>query len=169
MSKSIFRAAEILDMALQIESRGISLYAGCAAKTRSSRAREVFAFLENQEKMHYQIFDRMKTETGDVLPAESYAGEYQRYVDAFIKDRVFDSSATAEKRAENIDDPLEAIDWALKFEQRSIDFYTAIAANIRASEAETVDKIIAEEKRHIDQLNDLRDSLISGADPEKIE
>lgn len=169
MSKSLFRAAEILDMALRIENRGVSFYSGCAAKSRSPRTKEVFAFLENQEKMHYQIFDRMKTEPGDVLPAESYPGEYQRYVDAFIKDKVFDSSAAAGKKAENIDDPIEAIDWALTFEQRSIDFYTAIAANIRASEIETVDKIIAEEKRHIDQLNDLRDSLISGAGPEKIE
>lgn len=169
MSKSIFRAAEILDMALRIENRGVSFYSGCAAKSRSPRTKEVFAFLENQEKMHYQIFARMKAEPDEALPAESYPGEYQGYVEAFVKDKVFDSSEAAAQKAESIDDPLDAIDWALTFEQRSIDFYTAMAANIRSSEAETIDKIIGEEKRHIDQLNGLRRSLTSEGDAEKIE
>jgi len=161
VNKSLFQAKEILDMALQLEQRGISFYSACANASDAPQVKEVFALLENQEKMHYQIFARMKGQPADSLLPESYPGEYRSYIEAFVKNKVFDSSESAARKAERMDNPLDAVDWAVAFEQRSVDFYTALAEKVRSSDADAVNRIIAEEKRHIEQLHALRNALTS--------
>ena len=43
MSKPLFQAAEVLDMAIDIERQGLAFYTGCIAARASEAVSEVFA------------------------------------------------------------------------------------------------------------------------------
>jgi rubrerythrin len=163
MPPAIFRAAEILDMAIQIENQGIAFYSACMEMVDSSELKEVFTFLIGQERNHRDIFSGMKTAFIDVSLPESFAGEYESNVAAFVRGKIFASPEVGAEKARSLPDALAAVDWALEFEQGSIDFYKLIKNNVRASEGADIERIIGEEKRHIDILQGLRRKLNTGS------
>jgi len=118
--------------------------------------------LMDQEKEHAQVFFRMKAELRDdyTLP-ESYPGEMQNYMDAFVKGKVFEGPDQAEKIGSEMSDPLEAIDFGLEIEKASILFYSSMKPYVRASEAQDVDRIVAEEQEHVSRLLCLRKDIQS--------
>lgn len=56
-------------------------------------------------------------------------------------------------------DTHEASDFAIEFEKRSIDFYARIKEWMRHSESGTLERVISEERRHIDYMIELRKNL----------
>jgi rubrerythrin len=83
---------------------------------------------------------------------ESYPGEMERYVEAFVKDKVFHRPDSAVEEAKQISGPLQAVDWGVSFERRSIDFYTGMKGIVRAAEQKHIDAVITEEQNHIRRL-----------------
>jgi rubrerythrin len=148
----VFRAGEILDMAVQIEQEGQAFYESCAHASLGPQTREVFEYLIDQEKNHVQVFTRMKQGLEDSPVPESYPGETRRYIESFVKDQVFSGPAQAAQKAAEISDPLEAVALAIGFEQRSIVFYSAMKEAVRSSEGAAIDQVIAEEHDHIRRL-----------------
>lgn len=157
----LFRAAEILDMAIQIEHQGLAFYQACMAAAREQKVREVFEFMIGQEKEHVETFSRMKEGLDEVRLPETYSGETRKYVDSFVKDRVFHEIEKASSDASQAPDPFRAIEFAIEFQQRSVHFYARIKHVVRASESEAVEKIISEEHGHIRCLLALREELES--------
>lgn len=155
----VFRAGEILDMAVQIEQQGLAFYESCADASLGAETTDVFEYLINQEKKHVEIFTRMKEGLDDSPIPESYPGETRSYIESFVRDRVFTSPEEAAQKAADISDPLEAIALAIGFEQRSILFYSAIKDAVRASEGEVIDEVIAQEHGHIRRLVKLQSDL----------
>jgi rubrerythrin len=90
---------------------------------------------------------------------EDYPGEMQSYINASVKNEVFNSPAEAAQEAASLNSALEAVDFAIDFEKRSIQFYFEIQRRVRRSESEKISKIIAEENHHIQNLNNLRKQL----------
>jgi len=162
MKHPVFRAVEILDMAIQIEREGIEFYEACAAVTAQQNILEVFRHLMEQEQLHVETFSRMKVGVEDYSLPESYAGEMRSYVDSFVRDRVFYRPAEAFRKAPDIKDPLKAIEVGIGFEQRSILFYSAMKELIRHSESQVVDDVISQEHSHIRSLLALRHKLEQG-------
>jgi rubrerythrin len=163
MPTPIFRAAEILDMAIQIENQGIAFYSACMEMVDASELKEVFAALIDQERDHREIFSGMKKDFIDVSLPESFAGEYESNVSAFVRGKVFSSPEKGAEKARSLPDARAAVDWALEFERGTIDFYNLIKNNVRASEGADIQRIIGEEQRHIDVLQNLRRRLSSGS------
>lgn len=156
MSPAVFRAAEILDLAIQIERQGIAFYRACKEALDSSALKETFSYLIEQEHIHLRLFSGMKENLREIRLPESFAGEYDRHLAAFVQDEVFSMPEEAAEKARSLQSVQEAVDWALAFEQKSIDFYHLIKNYVRASESATIERIIEEEKRHIERLNQLR-------------
>lgn len=155
----VFRAGEILDMAVQIEEQGLALYESCAQASLGSETTEVFEYLIAQEKNHVKIFTRMKQGLDDSPLPESYPGETRGYIESFVKDRVFSSPEEAAQRAAHISEPREAVALAIGFEQRSILFYSAMKDAARQSEGGVIDRVIAQEHEHIRRLVKLQRDL----------
>ena len=158
MSKdSLFRASELLDMAVQIEYQGLEFYRACVAAQTDPEAKEVFQYLSDQEREHAGVFSQMKAQLKDdyTLP-ESYPGEMQHYMDTFVKGKVFEGSEHAERRGSEIADPVEAVDFGLEIEKASILFYSGMKEYVRSSEVQDIDRIIAEEQQHVKRLLALR-------------
>lgn len=159
MSAAIFRAAEILDMALQIERQGIAFYSACRDMAHSPGLIKTFSFLIGQEHRHADIFSGMKAEAGEQRLPEGFAGEYESTVDSFVRGRVFSSPEAAEREARRLRDEHTAVDRAVEFEQQSISFYNTIKDRVRDSEAAVIERVIDEERSHIERLNRLRRDL----------
>jgi rubrerythrin len=159
MPTAIFRAAEILDMAIQIERQGIAFYDTCRETIDSSDLKEIFAYLTAQEQVHLRFFSEMKKNSKDFSLPESFPGEYESYLSAFVREKVFSTPDSAAEKARRLTDAHSAVDWALGFERKSIDFYNLIKDKVRASEGAAIERIIREEQRHIARLNELRRKL----------
>lgn len=97
---------------------------------------------------------------GKLLPLpEEYPTQARRFIDSFVKNEAFFQPEDASQKASQMKDPQEAVDFAIEFEKRSVDFYGGIKKLVRRSERDTLDDIIAEERRHIDYLIALRKKL----------
>ena len=157
---SVFRAVELMDMAIRIEAHGRAFYEACLHATKDVKLREVFRYLLEQEAVHARVFSAMKEgmDADETLP-ESYPGELRNYLEAFVEREVFDDPDSASKRVAEIKDPSDAIEAALEFEKQSILFYSGIKSLVRQSEAEQVDRVIAEEHQHVRRLKALREEV----------
>jgi rubrerythrin len=159
MEYPVFRAGEILDMAVQIEEQGLAFYESCARASLGPQTRAVFEYLIDQEKKHVEIFTRMKRGLEDSPLPESYPGETRRYIESFVKDQVFSDPAEAAQKAAEISEPREAVAFAIGFEQRSILFYSAMKEVVRSSEGAAIDRVMEEEHDHIRRLVKLQRDL----------
>lgn len=155
MTKPLFRVNEVLDMAVQIEHQGLAFYQACKKEGLGPEVEEVLDFLIKQEERHVRVFTQMKADHEDYRLPESYAGEMSSYLDSFVKEKVFQSPEKASEEAHQISGPLEAVDWGVSFERRSIEFYRGIKNIVRKGDQETMDTIIAEEQNHIRRLSQL--------------
>ncbi len=159
MDYPVFRGGEVLNMAIRIEQQGVKFYEACASWTEQESVAEVFRRLMEQEKLHAQVFSRMKEAFKDYPLPESYPGEMRSYIDSFVSDQVFYDTEQAVDETSRMNNPFKAIEFGIQFEQRSILFYSAIKDIIRKSETKVVDEVIEQEHRHIRWLLGLRGKL----------
>ncbi|MCF8129019.1 MAG: ferritin family protein [Deltaproteobacteria bacterium] len=156
MEKPLFRVSEILDMAVQVERAGIAFYESFRQAAVDPGMDAFLDYLIEQEHRHIDIFTEMREGEKNYGLPETYPGEIREYMDSFVKGRVFSGPEQAAEKASRITDPLEAVELAMTFEKRSAEFYGRLKEVVRASEKETVDRIIAEEHAHLRQLGAFR-------------
>ena len=56
----VFRAVELMDMAVRIEAQGRAFYEACLSATKDAELKEVFQYLLEQEAVHARVFSAMK-------------------------------------------------------------------------------------------------------------
>jgi rubrerythrin len=159
MDSPLFQAAEVLDMAIEIERQGLAFYTGCQAARASEPVAEVFEYAADQERRHIEQFSKMKRDLDEYTVPESYPGETLSYLRGFLGQRMFSSVDDASCSAEAIDDELEAVETAVELERSTIAFYSGVKQVVRASEQDVVDEIIVEEHKHIRRLLELKNEL----------
>jgi len=165
MEHPVFRATELLNMAVQIERQGLEFYETCLGHATHPQVKEALQFMAKEESRHIEVFTRMKNGLQHYELPESYPGEMQAYLDGFVTDKVF---LAPEEGLDTIplSDVALVIDAAIGFEKRSILFYSAMKQVIRVPEGEVVEQVIVEEHSHIRRLlalrNDLKHSQTAG-------
>ncbi|MGD9497956.1 MAG: ferritin family protein [Armatimonadota bacterium] len=162
MDHPLFQAAEVLDIAIEIERKGLAFYRSCGAARASERVAEVFEYAAQQEQQHIQLFARMKRDLKQYTLPESYPGETLAYIDGLIGETAFATADEAACSAEAIEDVGEAIAMAVEMERQSIAFYSGLKQLVRASERPVIDDVIEEEHRHIRRLLALRREVEAG-------
>ena len=158
-STPMFRASEILQMAIEIERSGLAFYEACVRAADDERVGEVFQFMAGEEKRHIEIFRRMEEPLAHYELPETYPGELQAYMRALIQERVFAAPEEGAAHASATKNPFQAIAVAIGLEKDSILFYEAMKELVRPAEAEAIDEVIGEEQTHIGRLVDLRVAL----------
>jgi len=149
----VFTAAQLMEMAVRIEDHGRAFYEACLSEPVDGESRELFQYLMDQEREHARLFSRMKEEAGGDEPLpESYPGELRRYMEAFTAGAVFDDPGRASQRVRELGGPLEILEAALDFEKKSILFYSGMKTLVRRSDADQVDRVMAEEHDHFRRL-----------------
>lgn len=162
MDKPLFQAAEVLEMAIEIERQGLAFYAGCAAARATESVAEVFDYAAEQERRHIETFSRMKRDLAEYTVPESYPGEMVSYLRGFVETRVFSTVDEATCSAEQVEDEIDAVNTAIELERSTISFYSGLKQLVRESEQDVIEEILAEEHGHIRRLMELRHRLTQG-------
>lgn len=155
----LFRASEILDMAVEIERQGADFYGACAREATGQAVRDLFELLMDEERKHAQVFASMKEGLADFQLPESYAGEMRSYLDSLVQGRVFSAPDRAKETSGQAASPREAVDLAMEFEKSSILFYSGMKQVVPESEHATIERVIGQEHLHIRRLLGVRQTL----------
>jgi rubrerythrin len=155
----VFSSREIVEMAVQTEENGFVFYAGAAGQAQSDAARSLLQWLSEQEKLHEAVFRQMLGQPELHVPSEEYAGQRQGYVQALLQARVLPDAETGARRLAAMTTDDQVIDFALGFEKDTILFMYEMREIVAPAGQETVDKLIAQEKGHVQKLLGLRAEL----------
>lgn len=154
-----FSGSELINIAIDIERRGIVFYDIMTKSTKNTVSRDVFQYLADMEREHIQTFQNMLTEADKYQVSESYGSEYTAYLRALVDSAVFTDDFVTSEMATKASSDIEAIELAISAEKDSILFYYEMKDIMPQRAQPTVDKIITEEKSHLRQLSELKKKL----------
>jgi rubrerythrin len=161
MDKIYFSGKEILEMALRIELNGEIFYREASKKTEDETLKELFIYLQNQEKKHYQDFKNLsyliEKESVEGLHRLSEADEISFYLNTFADSKVFTDAHVGASLGRDVQDDSEAIDIAIGLERDSIIFYSGMLGIIKEEDKGLIENIIAQEKDHERLLMEIKE------------
>jgi rubrerythrin len=150
---ALFQAADIVELAMQVEQSGEAFYNAVAAKVETSEARELFEYLAGQEVVHYQIFQRLSQTVREApFMTDEEWNLYQDYLNGTVQSAFFQGTDKALALAETVSDSQTAIQMAIGFEKETLLFFYDLRERIPGADRPVVQAVIAEEKRHIQRL-----------------
>jgi len=153
---AIYKAADIWEMALEIEKSGELFYSAVAKKAKSPEVAALFVDLAEQEVLHYATFRKLSQTTWDLseMPAGQW-DEYLLYLQATIQSTFFEGRDKALALADQVTDQREALRLAMGFEKETLLFFYDLRDMVSAADRDTITRIVEEEKRHIKRLGTL--------------
>ncbi|MFC1703240.1 ferritin family protein [Candidatus Omnitrophota bacterium] len=156
---NIFKANEILQVAIQIEKNGFAFFSEVKKKSRSFPVQELFGYLAGEEIKHQKTFEGMLKQTEASDPAEAYPGEFKLYLEALASQNVFTKDETIKQMAQKTISDQEAIQLGMGFEKDSIIFFSEIKKFVPEKEHALIDTVVEEEKEHLRKLVELKGTL----------
>jgi len=150
-----FNAAEILEMAEEIERNGAKFYRKAAESIDDKKTRQFLLDLAVMEDNHEKTFKEMKNKLSDTEQRPvTFDPDHEAvlYLRAMADGHVFDIKADPSQKLTGNETPEDIFRMALKAERDSIVFYVGLKAFVPA-EIGKVEDIIAEEMAHIVTLN----------------
>ena len=150
---ALFQAADIVELAMQVEKSGETFYRAVAGKVQSTASRELFEYLAGQEVIHYQVFSKLSQTVQDnpFMTDEEWA-LYVDYLNGTVQSAFFEGADKALALAETVTDERQAIQMAIGFEKETLLFFYDLRDRIPDKDRPFVEKIVDEEKRHIRRL-----------------
>jgi rubrerythrin len=152
----LFAAEEILDMAIRIEKNGEAVYRNAIEKISNPALISLLEWMADEEVKHAKWFLELKAEVA--TPAKSpFVQEMGReFINGILGEQSFSLKEVDFSRIDRIND---LIDIFIEFEEDGILFYEMLQPFIKDQETlAQLDKIIAEEKNHIEQLREFKES-----------
>ncbi|MGD8627629.1 MAG: ferritin family protein, partial [bacterium] len=84
-----FKASDVYEIAVQIESNGEKLYRHAVNVTDDSKMKELFTYLADEEVKHMRLFEGLGKKVEQYNLPETYDGEYCSYVRSYSEGLVF--------------------------------------------------------------------------------
>ena len=154
-SSSVFSGSEIVEMAIRTEQSGFRFYGAAAQRVQSDEVRQLLEWLRDQEAMHERAFRKLLGEHESEGPREQYAGQKGEFIQALLDSRVFGADPLLERDLASMSDE-QVLDYALGFEKDTILFMYEMRELVSEMQRFTVDRLIAEEKSHVQRLHSMR-------------
>lgn len=153
---SIYKATDIVEMALEIEKSGELFYRAVAEKAKSTEVKALFEDLAEQEVLHYKTFKKLSKITWDTssLPGGDWS-QYLMYLQSVIQSAFFQGRDKALALAEEVSDEKEALRMAMNFEKETLLFFYDLRDMVSDADREIVMRIVDEEKQHLQRLGGL--------------
>ncbi|MEI7834076.1 MAG: ferritin family protein [bacterium] len=146
-----FSAAEMLQVAEQIEHNGVTFYQVAAGQVDNNDAHALLVRLSNWEENHAALFAAMRTSLSAVEQAETAYDPYDEmllYLRAFADGVVFTDDP--QKLFGTVKTKREILKIALERERDSIIFYTGMRQYVpQALGLDKLDHVIKEEFSHV--------------------
>ncbi len=154
-----FSDIELINIAIDIERSGIAFYDVMAKSTQNASVQDVFQYLADMERQHIQIFQGMLDEANKHQVPETYTEEYTVYLQALVDSAVFTSDMAISDMAAQLGNDIGTLELAINAEKDSILFYYEMRDIVPQPVQPTVNKIIAEEKSHLQKLSGIKKKL----------
>ncbi len=156
-----FSNREALRIAVEIEKKGERFYR-MAQKVVSGEAADLLEAMGKQEKLHAARFQQMLDAVSeeDEETAQEFDDETNAYLSMIASEVVFPGGVLASMMNHRLETARDAILMAIGSEKDSILFYMQMLLETNDAEYKSVfSSIIAEEKRHLRELNDLMETV----------
>ena len=152
----MFTVADIREIAIQIEKNGEDAYRQAAASVKDSAVRDIFLWMAEEEKRHAQWFAGFSSSeplSGDELELEKMG---RQLLQEMVADQTFSLDRELLLATEDFD---EALAQAQTFEDDTVMFYEFLLNLVSDDDAKKqLEMIILEERRHIEQLGEIREA-----------
>lgn len=150
---------EVMEIAIGNEQAGYSFYQNMATLAKNEKVREIFTYLADAERVHIDTFTALNDQLGKYKSAQkdSAGNDQYMYVQHLRESGIF----TGERAIihKEISSDHEAIDLGIAHEKESILLYTEMRGSIPRQVLKVVERIIDEEKNHLNQLSSVRSKL----------
>jgi rubrerythrin len=156
---TVFSGGELINIAIGIERRGITFYDIMAKSTDNEMARTVFEGLVEMERQHLKTFQDMLEQVDEHPATEVPPQEYSEYLQALMDNAVFTDDMITGEMATQADSDIKAVELGISAEKDSLLFYYDMRDNIPRRSIPVMDRIIAEEKLHLQQLSEIKKKL----------
>ncbi|MGM0437013.1 MAG: ferritin-like domain-containing protein [Bacillota bacterium] len=144
-----FNSVEVIEMAKDIEKRGLDFYKKQAKKTDNDELKELLLKLAEDEQEHYDTFSEMLEKAKELTDTDSdyvYSEDVSAYLRAIIEFTVFPSEEEVEEKINSIEDVLEL---AINAEKDSILFYREMMEYNNEDTNKILKRLVDEEKQHL--------------------
>ena len=142
----------MIKFAVQLEANGYDFYREVSSKLTAPVATAVFDDLARQELEHKALFEGLGRQPEPPTVVESYNGEYDSYLKAYVDSYVFTIERMKNILTRTRLDEKEAIQFGIDSEKDTILFYMGIKDAVRQTDRPVMDRIIVEERRHFARL-----------------
>jgi len=153
-----FKASEIMQVGIRIEENGEKLYRHARNVADDPKTKDFFGFLAGEEARHKKVFQDWLAKAVPSDPPETYPGEYVAYLRAYADQIVFPADVM-EEELEDLEDIYDVVEFALQREIESILYYLEAKSLIPKAQAEAVEKMIDEERKHYLKLIEVLKTL----------
>ena len=153
---AIYKATDIIEMALEIEKSGEVFYRAVAKKVQSPEIKALFEDLAEQEVLHYEAFKKLEKINWDqsLMPADQWS-QYLMYLQATIQSAFFEGRDKALALADQVTDGNEALQMAMGFEKETLLFFYDLRDMVTDADKKIIKRIIEEEKAHLRRLAEM--------------
>lgn len=152
----MFAAEEIIDMAIRIEKNGEAAYRNAIENISNPALISLLEWMADEEVKHAKWFLELKEEVA--TPAKSpFVQEMGReFINGVLGEQSFSLKDVDFSQIDRIND---LIDVLIEFEEDGILFYEMLQPFIQHKDKlAQLDRIIAEERHHIEQLTEFKES-----------
>jgi len=148
----MFSVLEILDLAIQLEKNGESVYRNAVDKITKSDLASLLIWMADEEARHMRWFSEVK-KNFEIHSINPFMEEMGRKVfSGILGDKSFSHKEVDFSRVDRQDDLIGIF---IEFEKDTILFYETLIPFIEDNDTlENIAKIIAEENDHIKKLQD---------------
>jgi len=148
----MFSVHEILDLAVQLEKNGESVYRNAVDKVQNPDLVSLLIWMADEEARHMSWFSEVKNnfETHSINPFMEEMG--RQVFGGMLGEKSFSHRNVDFSKVERLDDLIGIF---LEFEKDTVLFYETLIPFIEDDDTlETMAKIIAEENHHIKKLHE---------------
>ena len=149
MFEQKFNSVEVIEMAKDIEKRGLDFYENQAKKTDNNELKKLLLKLAEDEQDHYDTFSEMGEKAKELTDTDSdyvYGEDVSAYLRALIEFTVFPSEEEVEEKINSIEEVLEL---AINAEKDSILFYREMMEYNNKETNKILKRLVDEEKQHL--------------------
>jgi rubrerythrin len=151
----VFTAAEMVDIAIQLEQNGQAFYLEAASRSRNEEVKRLLEFLAKEEQRHENVFRSIQPAESEHRPAEEYPGQKSGFIQALLEERLLPPDQVVHRVLPGLESDAEVLDFALGFEKDTILFYYEMRHLMGGAHREIVDGILEQEKMHVERLRRL--------------
>ena len=155
-----FSGDEIIQMAVKTEETGYTFYQSAAQNAKSDKLKDLFDYLAKAELRHKETYLGLKgmiEESPQGVPVDW--DELGLYIKSMIDSSFFLGGDKSINMASKASGDKEAIDFALAFEKDTLLFFYQLLDLLKTKDKPVVEKVIEEEKKHIQQLSEIKETL----------